>query len=257
MMHQGARGLAIVVGAVLSLAAANGYGAEKDKEKWTYLGATGPAKWGNLDKDFEECKVGQLQAPIDIPDAIARKGDLPSLLFDYKPTPLKVLDNGHTIQINYGPGNFLMVAGKKYELMQIHFHKPSEEKIDGKGHEMDAHLVHQSPDRKLGVVAIQLDAGPDNPLMKALWSNLPKEKGTESVTPTVMINAMDLLPKNKGYYTFSGSLTTPPCSEDVTWFVLKTPVQVSADGIARFGRLYPMNARPVQPVNGRDIQATR
>src|SRR4029434_3373225 len=118
---------------------------------------------------------------------------------------------------------------------------------DGKGQEMDAHLVHQSPDRKLGVVAVQLDAGAENPMIKALWNNLPKEKGKESAVPAVMINAKDLLPKTKGYYTFSGSLTTPPCSEDVTWFVLKTPVSISAAQVARFASSYPMNARPVQP----------
>jgi carbonic anhydrase len=255
MTHLNARGLAIVIGAALGLAAATGYGAEK--EKWSYGGATGPAKWGTLDKDFDDCKVGQLQAPIDIPDSAARKGDLPSLLFDYRPVPLNIIDNGHTIQVNYAPGSFVMVAGKKYELLQFHSHKPSEEKINGKGQEMGAHLVHQGPDRKLAVVAVQLDAGAENPLIKTLWNNLPKEKGKENAAPAVMINAMDLLPKNKGYYTFSGSLTTPPCSEDVTWFVLKTPVPISNDEIARFASRYPMNARPVQPVNGRDIQVTR
>jgi carbonic anhydrase len=250
-------GFVFLAGAVLSLAAASTYGADKDKEKWTYVGPTGPVKWGDLNKDFEECKLGQTQAPIDIPDAKARKGDLPSLLFDYKPVPLRIIDNGHTIQVNYDPGSFLMVSGKKYELLQFHFHKPSEEKIDGKGQEMDAHLVHQTADHKLGVVAVQLDAGAENPMIKTLWNNLPKEKGKESAVPAVMINAKDLLPKNKGYYTFSGSLTTPPCSEDVTWFVLKTPVPISADSIARFASRYPMNARPVQPINSRDIQSTR
>jgi carbonic anhydrase len=122
---------------------------------------------------------------------------------------------------------------------------------------MDAHLVHQSPDHKFGVVAIQLDAGAENPMIKTLWNNLPKEKGKESAVPAVTINAKDLLPKNKGYYTFSGSFTTPPCSEEVTWFVLKAPVPISADQIARFASRYPMNARPVQPVNNRDIQGTR
>jgi carbonic anhydrase len=141
--------------------------------------------------------------------------------------------------------------------VEFHFHKPSEEKINGKGHDMVVHLVHRAPDGKIGYVAILLDAGTGNRLVKTLWDNLPKEKGKESTVDAVMINATDLLPKDKGYYTFSGSLTTPPCSENVTWFVLKTPVTVAADEIARFAKFYPMNARPVQPLNGRDIQVTR
>ena len=256
MRQPGIRGIAIVVGAALSLAALGCYGAPKPVQ-WTYGGPTGPAKWGSLDAAFEVCKIGELQSPIDIPATGPRVGDLPSLLFDYKPTPLKVIDNGHTIQVNYTPGSFLMVSGKKYELVEFQFHKPSEEKINGKGHDMVAHLVHQGPDKKLGVVAVFLDAGDENKLLKAVWDNLPKDKGNERVVDAVTINALDLLPKNRGYYTFSGSLTTPPCSEDVTWFVLKTPMTVGSDGMARFGRLYPMNARPVQPVNNRDIQVTR
>jgi carbonic anhydrase len=255
MRQLGARGLAVVFGAVVSIAAIGCHGA--DKANWTYGGATGPAKWGSLEKGFAECKLGQNQSPIDIPDASARKGDLPSLLFNYKPVPLRIIDNGHTIQVNYSSGSTVSVEGKRYELVEFHFHKPSEEKIDGKGHDMVAHLVHQGPGGKLAVVAVLLDTGKENPLIKRLWDNLPKEKGKENVVTAVTISALELLPQNKSYYTFAGSLTMPPCSEDVTWYVLKTPVQISADAIARFARYYPMNARPVQPVNGRDIMATR
>ena len=141
--------------------------------------------------------------------------------------------------------------------MQFHFHKPSEEKIDGKGHDMDVHLVHRGEGGKLAVVAVLLDAGRENPLIKTVWNNLPKEKGKENAVDNVTISVLDLLPDAMGYYSFAGSLTTPPCSEDVTWFVPKKPVQVAGSAIARFGKAYPMNARPVQPVNGRDIQATR
>ena len=255
MRQVGASILAIVVGAVLSLAAIPCYSAED--ANWSYGGATGPVKWGSLGKGFAQCKLGQTQSPIDIPDASARKGDLPSLLFNYKPSPLKIIDNGHTNQVDYAPGSFVSVEGKRYELVEFHFHKPSEEKIDGKGHDMVAHLVHQGPGGKLAVIAVLLDTGKENRLIKTLWDNLPKEKGKENVVDAIKINAVDLLPQDKGYYTFAGSLTTPPCSEEVTWFVLKMPVQVSADEITRFARSYPMNARPIQPLNGRDIQATR
>lgn len=253
------RCLAALAGVALALAATSGFCADKASDKaskWSYAGATGPAKWGTLDKSFEDCTDGQLQSPIDIPDAKVRKGALPSLLFDYQPSPLNIVDTGHTIQVNYAPGSFVRVAGKKYELKHFDFHKPSEFKLNGKGHDMAVQLVHLAPDKKEGIVAIMLDTGAANPLVKAVMDNLPKDKNKESTVSGVTINAMSLLPKNKGYYTFSGSQTAPPCKEDVTWFVMKAPVTISADSVGRFARSYPMNARPVQPLNNRDMQAT-
>jgi carbonic anhydrase len=249
-----ARLLATIAGIFLVAATTAAFGADADR--WSYSGATGPAKWGALEKAYALCKSGELQSPIDIPDAAARKGDLPSLLFNYKPVPLKVIDTGHTIQVNYAPGSIVTVSGKRYELMQLDFHKPGEHKISGKGHDMSVNLVHKGPDNKTAIFTVFLDAGGDNAFMKTLLDNLPKEKGKETTVDAVTINALDLLPKNKGYYQFAGSLTTPPCSEDVTWFVLKTPTTVSSDQIARFGRVYPMNARPVQPFNSRDVMGT-
>jgi carbonic anhydrase len=170
-----------------------------------------------------------------------------------------MIDNGHTIEINYEPGSFITVGDKRYELLRFHFHKPSEEQIDGKSADMVAHLVHRSADGKLAVVAVLLESGSINPLIRTLWANLPhlKPKGTETVFDTVSINVADLLPKDRGYYTYTGSLTTPPCSEGVTWFVLKGRTSISADEIARFARLYPMNARPVQALNGRPVEVSK
>jgi len=252
-----ARILAVVGAASFATAATVSLAAEAGN--WGYAGATGPAKWATLSKEFKACKAGEesKQSPIDIPDAKARKGDLPGLLFNYKAAPLKVVDNGHTIEVIYPSGSFVSIDGKHYELQQFHFHKPAEEKIDGKGHEMDAHLVHKGPDGKLMVIAVLLDAGKENKTIKAIWDNLPKEKGKEVTVDAVKINPIDLLPTDKGYYTYAGSLTTPPCSEQVTWYVLKSPVQISSDEISRFGRIYPNNARPIQPFNDRDIMGTR
>jgi carbonic anhydrase len=226
-------------------------------DHWTYTGPAGPAKWGGLAKDFATCKLGQLQSPIDIVDADARKGDMPPLLFNYKASPLRIVDTGHTIQVNYAPDSWLTVEGKRYELIEFHFHKPSEEKINGKGYDMVAHLVHRDKDGRLAVVAVLLEQGKESPLVKTLWGNLPPTREKEHAVDAVQINAVGLLPQKKDYYTFVGSLTTPPCSENVSWFVLKNPTQLSADEIARFAKSYPMNARPVQPVNGRDIQGSR
>lgn len=239
--------LAVVLGGFAVPCAAAGGAA------WSYSGANGPARWGKLDKEYAQCGVGKLQSPIDIPDKDARKGDLPPLLFNYKPVPLKIEDDGHTIQVNYGPDSWLSVDGRRYELVEIRFHKPSEMKVNGKGHDMDAHLVHRDKDGKLAVVSVFLAQGNGNPLIRTLWTHLPQTKGKEVVVDSVKINARELLPPKKDYYTFAGSLTTPPCTENVTWYVLKTPVQLSGEEIARFARAYPMNARPTQPVNERDI----
>jgi len=246
---------AILGGVLLTAAVAAGMAAEVPG--WGYSGADGPAKWDKLSKEYKECKTGEAQSPIDIPDAKARKGDIAGLLFNYRSVPLTLIDNGHTIEVDYPPGSFVSIEGKHYELQSIHFHKPAEEKIDGKGYDMDAHLVHKGPDGKLSVIAVLFDAGKPNKLIKTLWDNLPKDKGKEHVVEGVKINAVDLLPIDKGYYRYAGSLTTPPCSEGVTWYVLKSPVQISAEQIARFGKIYPMNARPIQPFNDRDILGTR
>jgi len=223
---------------------------------WSYTGPTGPANWGTLEKSYSACALGKSQSPIDIRDDVATKADLPPIVFDYGPSPLRIIDNGHTIQINYAPGSFITVGDKRYDLVQFHFHKPSEEKVNGKSYDMVAHLVHKDKDGHLAVVAVLLANGGDNPFIRTLWDNLPKTKETEIAVEAVRIDVASLLPENRAYYTFSGSLTTPPCSEGVTWFVLKNPAPISPDEIDRFGRSYPMNARPVQALNGREIKAS-
>jgi carbonic anhydrase len=219
-----------------------------DARHWAYSGQGGPAEWG------ETCKLGKGQSPVDIRGA--KPADLPAIKFDYKPAPLKIIDNGHTIQVNYAPGSSIEVGGARYELLQFHFHKPSEEKIAGKAHDMVAHLVHKDAGGKLAVVAVLIDKGGANPAITTIWNNLPREKEKE-MEAKASIDAAALLPADKGYYSFQGSLTTPPCSEEVRWLVLKTPVKVEQSQIAAFGKLYPMNARPTQPLNGRTIEATR
>jgi carbonic anhydrase len=186
-----------------------------------------------------------------------KPANLSALSFDYRITPLRIIDNGHSIQVNVGPGSSLTVGGKRYELVQFHFHKPSEEMINGKRFAMVAHLVHRDATGHLAVVAIPLRSGTPNSLIAKLWRNLPKRQGHEVVAKGISINAAQLLPASRGYYTFQGSLTTPPCAEGVRWFVLKTPVNISTGEVTAFGKLYPSNARPVQPLNGREILSTR
>ena len=225
------------------------------KHNWDYSDRLGPNHWGDLSADFTTCKTGRRQSPIDIRNP--KKVDLPPIHFDYKPSPLHIIDNGHTIMINYAPGSFMFVGGKKYELKQFHFHRPSEEKIDGRGFAMTAHLVHADPNGKLAVVAVLLQKGEDNPLVHELWNDLPKEKDKEEHLNNIQIDVARLLPADHGYYTFDGSLTTPPCSEGVTWYVLKHPVTVTAAEIEQFSKIYRNDARPTQPLYDRVVMESK
>lgn len=222
---------------------------------WTYEGEHGPAHWGGMDQAYQECKIGHHQSPIDIRGAKA--ADLPAIEFSYQPSPLKVIDNGHTVQVTYAPGSSITVGDQKYELQQFHFHHPAEEKVNGKSYPLVVHLVHKNAEGKLAVVAVLLADGQANPFIAELWQHLPAEEGKEVAPEGVNVDASGLLPADRGYYTFTGSLTTPPCTEGVTWFVLKNPGQISKDQVAAFAKKFPHNARPVQPLNGRTIQASR
>jgi carbonic anhydrase len=218
---------------------------------WDYQGAGGPETWGQLKPEFSQCSTGQRQSPIDIRGGIAVQ--LEPIQFDYRVSGFSVIDNGHTVQVNLPAGHAITVLGRRFELQQFHFHRPSEERINGKQFEMVAHLVHKDAEGKLAVVAVLLDRGAAQPLIQAVWNALPLEKHEAQAAPgTIDLNK--LLPEDRRYYTYMGSLTTPPCSEGVLWMVLKTPVTVSPDQIAIFSQLYPMNARPVQPLAGRLIK---
>src|SRR5215469_1636180 len=229
-----------------------GGGQEHDpKHSWDYGEALGPSHWGDLKPEFSTCKTGHQQSPIDIRNP--QKAHLPPIHFDYKPSPLHIIDNGHTIMVNYAPGSSISVGEKRYVLKQFHFHHPSEEQINGKNFAMVVHLVHASQEGKLAVVAVLLQPGEDNSLVRELWKHLPAEKDKEERLDDVQIDVSRILPSDRSYYTFPGSLTTPPCSEDVTWFVLKNPITVSSKDIERFSRLYPGNARPTQPLYDRTV----
>jgi carbonic anhydrase len=228
-----------------------GVAQEHSGAHWDYSSTNGPSHWGELSTEFRACATGHRQSPIDIRNTERR--DLPEIVFDYKPSPLRIVDNGHTVMINYGSGSYLVMGNQRYQLKQFHFHRPSEEKINGKGFEMSAHLVHVNDEGKLAVVAVLLQAGEDNELVRELWKDLPKEKAKEEVLNGVQIDLSKILPHDRSYYTFAGSLTTPPCSEDVTWIVLKHPTSISPTEIEQFSHLYRNDARPTQPLYDRTI----
>ncbi|MFN0184880.1 MAG: carbonic anhydrase [Aquabacterium sp.] len=218
---------------------------------WSYAGLGGPDRWAHLKADFAACGSGQRQSPIDIRGGI--RVDLEPIQFDYRPSGFSVIDNGHTVQVDVAPGNALEVMGRRYDLVQFHFHRPSEERIQGRQADMSVHLVHKDPEGRLAVVAVLLDRGGSQPMVQAVWNNLPLEKG-QAVPARGALDLEQLLPQDRRYYTYMGSLTTPPCSEGVLWMVMAQPVSVSPDQIAVFSHLYPMNARPVQQAGGRLIK---
>jgi carbonic anhydrase len=222
---------------------------------WTYFGEHGPEHWADLSPEFAACGTGQTQSPIDI--AYPRAAQLPPIQFAYSASPLKVIDNGHSIQVNYASGSTISIGGKTYELVQFHFHHPSEEEISGRHSAMVAHLVHKNDQGKLAVVAVLIQQGDANPLISTLWDNLPPRKNKEVDSDSVQVNVSDLLPSNHDYYKFEGSLTTPPCTEGVSWYVLETPVTFSKAQIERFASIYPRNARPIQPLHNRVVQESK
>jgi carbonic anhydrase len=224
---------------------------------WTYEGegAEGPEHWGDLKAEYAVCKTGKEQSPIDIRDVTATK--LPAVHFAYQSAPLKIINNGHTIQVNVAPGSFLTVGGERYELKQFHFHHPSEERLQGKSYDMVVHLVHANSQGKLAVVAVLLKEGNANSALAEIWPRIPKTERKEEEIAGVQFNPADLLPHDTGYYAYAGSLTTPPCTEGVRWIVLKTPVDISEAQIDRFVGIYPNNARPIQPINGRIVKESQ
>lgn len=221
---------------------------------WNYEGEGGPENWSKLDPKNTACAIGQRQSPIDIRDGI--KVDLEPIKFNYRPSTFRIVDNGHTVQVEVGE-NSISLTGKTYDLVQFHFHRPSEEKVNGQRFDMVVHLVHKSDEGQLAVVAVLLERGNENPFIQTLWNNLPLEKNTPVEPPTAQIDLASLLPTTRSYYTYMGSLTTPPCSEGVLWLVMKQPMPVSQEQINIFSRLYRNNARPIQPLAGRVIKEDR
>lgn len=218
---------------------------------WSYSGQGGPSSWGRLKPEYIACAKGQRQSPIDIRDGLAV--DLEPVRFDYRPGGVTVVDTGTTLQVNVAPGNAIELMGRRYELQQFHFHRPSEQRIEGRRYDMDVHLVHQDAEGRIAVVAVLLERGPPLPLVQTLWGHIPLEKG-EAQPVLRPVDVSQLLPEDRGYYTYMGSLSTPPCTEGVLWVVMRQPLNLSAAQIDVFARLYPMNARPIQRSAGRLIK---
>lgn len=222
---------------------------ENEKTTWGYIGQKGPENWGNLSSDFEVCQSGISQSPINLSSAL--DAELTDLKINYQESPLRIVNNGHTIQVNYQPGSILTLDDEPFELLQFHFHHPSEHKVEGEALPMEVHLVHKSKKGALAVIGVFFKQGQANSVLQQVWQNMPIKAGEEKNISNVNVNAADLLPKNRDYYRYFGSLTTPPCSETVNWIVLKEPIEISTQQVSQFTKIIPMNARPVQDIKRR------
>ena len=221
---------------------------------WAYDGPSGPAFWARVKPEFAVCGNGKRQSPIDIQESI--QVNLEPLVFDYRPSTLKVVDDGRGIVAQVGSGNKLQLRGRSYELQALRFHTPAEEQIRGKVYDMSAEFLHKDPEGQWLAVSVMFEKGAPHAGVQAVLDNLPLERG-EDITASQMVDWSQQMPSDKGYYIYMGSLTTPPCAEGVVRVVMKTPVSLSPDQYAIFSRLYPMSARPIQPTAGRMVKGGR
>ncbi len=221
---------------------------------WGYEGAQGPQAWATMKPEFGTCASGKRQSPIHIEDNTSLQGPAEALQIAYQPSGGTVVNNGHTIQVDVLGENTLTVRGASYKLVQFHAHHPAEERVNNKSFSMVMHLVHRSAEGKLAVLAVLMDPGPANALIQKVWTHMPLDVQDKVRLPADLINLNDLLPLDRRYYQFMGSLTTPPCTEGVLWMVLKQPVTLSREQLRVFAQLFPNNARPIQPLQGRIVR---
>jgi carbonic anhydrase len=228
---------------------------------WHYEGDEGPAHWGTISPQFASCQSGRAQSPIDIV-APPPRDTSDALVLKFAPTSLRIvhhehvadaINNGHTIQVNYSEGDTLTVGGRAYQLVQYHFHAPSEHTVNGKRFPMEMHLVHTTADGQLAVIGVFISEGARNAAFDPIWANLPVTKGVEHHLEHVTVDVDALLPHARTTYRYEGSLTTPPCSEGVQWFVMTSPIALSAAQIGAFTALFHGNNRPVQSLNERPV----
>lgn len=223
-----------------------------DPPHWEYSGERGPSQWGQMRRDYATCDLGRRQSPIDIVQTDKQK--LPEIQFQYRPAPLRIANDGHTLRVRFANESRIVIGHESYALQQFHFHVPSGDRVQGREYDMAAHLVHKSKAGRLAVVVVLFRQGEENATLASLWSRMPERAGGDRRFPDVTIDATRLLPATRGYYAYDGSLTAPPCTEGVYWMVLKQPLELSAGQLARFSSIFPNNARPVQALNGRVVK---
>lgn len=248
------RGFIIVSGLIATLMVFGGIALASGPVHWSYEGADGPEHWGELSPDFAACSTGAEQSPIDI--ARSAPVNPADIAFAYGDSAVNILNNGHTVQVNYDAGSSMTVAGKTYNLLQFHFHAHSEHTLEGAATPMELHLVHQNEAGQLAVVGLMITAGAENAALAPVMDNLPPQESDPAPVSGATVNIANALPATQSYYRYDGSLTTPPCSEGVTWLVMTEPIELSTDQIAAFTQIFANNFRPVQPFNERAFLLT-
>lgn len=249
---------------VISVTAAEEKPAEKPKPKpkpekpknphWQYSGKEGPDHWGDLSENYATCKTGKNQSPINLMDQMAvGTTNLPGFDVFYRESYLKIVNDGHSVQVNYPLGSYIKINGHRYELLQFHFHTPSEHQINGFNYPMEMQLVHKDGFDNLAVIGIIFQEGETNEALEGIVQNLPTELKKTEIHKEVNIDPRNFFPENKQFFKYSGSLTTPPCSEGVYWIVFKQPIQASAEQIQKMNEAMGDNARPVQKLNSRSL----
>jgi len=224
------------------------------RSHWGYEGEAGPDHWGSLQTDYAACGDGNQQSPIDIISADAVEADVGKIRFDYHKSKLRIINNGHTIQVNIEPGSSIGIDGEKFDLLQLHFHTPSEHMINSRHLDMEAHFVHKNSAGQLAVIGVMMDKGRGHIALQSIWDHAPSEVNKEVMVDRVMFDPASLLPGDADeFYRYQGSLTTPPCSEIVNWFVLKNTINVSDHQVSQFAHAIGENARPVQALHRRFV----
>jgi carbonic anhydrase len=221
---------------------------------WAYEGKQGPLNWGKLDPAYRACSEGKEQSPIDIRGAHLNK-NLQPIEFHYISSSMALVNTGHWIQVTPAPGSYIVVNGTRYDLVQFHFHHPGEEAVKGKLPDMTLDLVHKSAEGKIAVIAVRLNEGNANAVLAALWEHMPKTAGATD-TMTESMSPAGLLPTDRGYWTYEGSLTAPPCTEGVRWFIFEQEVELSRDQLRQYAALFKVTSRLLQAPHGRKIEAS-
>lgn len=235
----------------LTLLTLSSFAQEGNHTSWGYTGHSSPETWGNLSAEYHECNQGFNQSPIDVRHSI--HASLVPLELNYSKASKEIVNNGHTIQVNMEEGDNMVVDDITFDLKQFHFHTPSENHIEGKAFPLEAHFVHLNKEGRIAVLAVMFEEGKENATLAKLWQKMPKKIG-QSVALNEANIVTSLLPKEREYYRFNGSLTTPPCTEGVRWLVLKTPITVSKEQVELFlHTLHHANNRPIQSTNARMI----
>ena len=242
----------MLLGAGLILSSMAAMGQQAD---WTYYGKRGPEHWSKLDPAYAACNKGKEQSPIDIRGA-KPEVSLKPIEFHYLSGPVTLLNTGHTVRVDVAPGSYILANGVRYDLVEFHFHHPAEDAVNGKLADFSVNLLHKSASGELAVIEVRMNEGRTNGLLAALWPSLPRiAHATAKIDDA--INPMGLLPGNRSYYGFLGSLTVPPCTEGVHWFVMQQETELSGDQLQAFSTLYVDNARRLQATHGRKIGSSQ